>query len=244
MSKGRRQWWRVAFGWRWLVAGIGVLLLGVVALSVLLVVMLRWVNPPTTAFVVQHSLAAWGNEELAAPTRQWVSWQEISPHVRLAVVAAEDQRFPVHRGFDFDSISSAIADYRGGGRLRGASTISQQVAKNLFLWPNRSFLRKGVEAWFTLLIEQFWPKQRILEVYLNVARFGPEVYGVEAASQRYFNKPAANLYPAEAALLAAVLPNPVRFRVDAPSDHVRSRQAWIQRQMNQLGGPAYLAELD
>lgn len=232
----RRMLWRIA-------AAAGLLLLGLILFSVLLVLLLRVVNPPSSAFMLQHSWNAWGNEELAGPTRQWVGWDDISPSMRLAVVAAEDQLFPRHRGFDFDSMSAALADYRQGGRLRGASTISQQVSKNLFLWPGRSLLRKGLEAWFTLLLEQFWGKQRILEVYLNVAQFGPDVYGVEAASQRYFNKPAAALTQAEAALLAAVLPNPVRFRVDAPSNHVRQRQAWIQRQMNQLGGPAYLNSL-
>lgn len=223
-----------------LVAGV---LLALVAISVLLVLLFRVANPPTTAFMLQHSWQAWGNEELGPPRREWVAWDDISPQMRLAVVAAEDQLFPRHRGFDLDSISAAIADYRDGKRLRGASTISQQVAKNLFLSPRRSLMRKGVEAWFTVLIEQFWGKRRILEVYLNVARFGPEVYGVEAASQRYFNKPAARLQPAEAALLAAVLPSPTRFRVDAPSDHVRSRQIWIQRQMQSLGGPSYLSAL-
>ncbi|MCK8517070.1 monofunctional biosynthetic peptidoglycan transglycosylase [Methylonatrum kenyense] len=222
---------------------LGGTLLLLATLSVLLVLLFRVVNPPTTAFMLQHSWQAWGNEELAAPRREWIDWDDISPHMRLAVVAAEDQLFPHHRGFDFDSIAAAVADYRDGGRLRGASTISQQVAKNLFLSPRRSLVRKGVEAWFTVLIEQFWGKRRILEVYLNVARFGPEVYGVEAASQQYFNKPAAQLQPAEAALLAAVLPSPNRFRVDAPSDHVRSRQIWIQRQMQSLGGTAYLGAL-
>lgn len=222
---------------------LGAALLALATLSILLVLLFRVVNPPTTAFMLQHSWQAWGNQEPAPPQRDWVAWEDISPQMRLAVVAAEDQLFPRHRGFDFDSISSAITDYRDGGRLRGASTISQQVAKNLFLSPRRSLVRKGVEAWFTVLIEQFWGKRRILEVYLNVARFGPEVYGVEAASQRYFNKPASQLQPAEAALLVAVLPNPTRFRVDAPSDHVRSRQIWIQRQMQSLGGTAYLREL-
>lgn len=164
--------------------------------------------------------------------------------MRLAVVAAEDQKFPQHYGFDIDSIQDALRDYYlQGDNLRGASTISQQVAKNLFLWPAQSWLRKGLEAWFTVLIELIWPKQRILEVYLNIAEFGPGIYGVEAASLTYFNQTAAMLAPEQAALLAAVLPNPKAYHVEQPSRYVLDRRNWILRQMRQLGGPAYLERM-
>jgi monofunctional biosynthetic peptidoglycan transglycosylase len=136
-------------------------------------------------------------------------------------------------------MTDAYAGYRSGAKLRGASTITQQTAKNVFLWSGRSWVRKGLEAWFTLLLELLWPKQRILEAYLNVAEFGPGVFGVEAAAQTYFGKPAARLGPREAALLAAVLPNPLRLRVDRPSAYVLARQDWILDQMRRLGGEAY-----
>jgi len=175
---------------------------------------------------------------------QWRDWDEISIDAALAVVAAEDQRFPFHHGFDFQQIDKALSDRRRGKGSRGASTISQQVAKNLFLWPGQSWLRKGLEALLTVAIEATWPKRRILEVYLNIAEFGLGTFGVEAASQRFYRKSATQLSRAEAALLAAVLPAPKQFRVGAASPYVRERQAWIQRQMAALGGPAYLAGLD
>jgi monofunctional biosynthetic peptidoglycan transglycosylase len=161
----------------------------------------------------------------------------------LAVVAGEDQRFPAHWGFDFRAIQQVLEDKAQGKALRGASTISQQVAKNLFLWHGRSLLRKALEAWFTVLLELLWPKQRILEVYLNIIELGEQTFGVEAASRRFFNKSAQQLRPEEAALLAAVLPNPLYYRVNAPSAYVRERQSWILRQMRQLGGIDYLDEL-
>jgi monofunctional biosynthetic peptidoglycan transglycosylase len=170
----------------------------------------------------------------------WRDIQAIAPHAAIAVVAAEDQLFPLHSGFDFKSIRRALQSNGDSDRTRGASTITQQVAKNLFLWPGRSWVRKGLEAWFTLLIEWLWPKQRILEVYLNTAEFGHGVYGVESAAQRYFRKSAARLTPAEAALLAAVLPSPRRYRVEEPGPYVLKRRAEILRQMHALGGAAWL----
>jgi monofunctional glycosyltransferase len=200
------------------------------------VLMLRWVDPPTSAFMIR--------ERTAAPVRfRWVDDPDISSHVKVAVIAAEDQNFPTHRGFDLKSINDALVDAQRGRRVRGASTISQQVAKNLFLWPQQSWLRKGFEAYFTVLIETLWPKQRILEVYLNVAEFGRGVFGVGAASEVYFRKRAARLNQYDAALLAAVLPSPKRMRVNAPSNYVRSRQQWILEQMRGLGGTALLKEL-
>jgi len=214
------------------------------AVTVAIVVALRWVDPPTTAFMLRDRLGALLGGEAGYEFRHdWRDWDRISPNAPLAVVAAEDQRFPTHHGFDFEQIDKALADRERGRRVRGASTISQQVAKNLFLWPGQSWFRKGLEAGLTVLIEFAWPKQRILEVYLNVAEFGRGTWGVQAASSRFFRKDAARLTRAEAALLAAVLPAPKRYRADAPGPYVRRRQAWIQRQMATLGGPAYVADL-
>lgn len=240
--RGRRQGRRRSRAWPVLaVRTVGLALLVVCAASVAAVAVLRWLDPPTTAFVVQQRVAAWrGGERRAYPPRTWIAAREIPPHVGLAVVAAEDQKFPRHNGFDVEAIQDARRDHERGGRLRGASTISQQVAKNLFLWPGRSWARKGLEVGFTGLIEALWPKRRILEVYLNVAEFGPGLFGIGAASQEYFRKPATRLQPAEAALLAAVLPNPKRLHVDRPSAYVLERRDWILRQMDQLGGVAYL----
>lgn len=159
----------------------------------------------------------------------------MSPNLPLAFVASEDQRFPSHFGFDLVEIEKAWGRFRNGGPLRGASTISQQVAKNLFLWRGKSWVRKGLEAWLTLTIELTWPKRRILEVYLNIAQLGPDTYGVEAASRHYFHRPALALRGKDAALLAAVLPNPERYRVQAPSRYVLKRAAWVRRQMRHLG---------
>ena len=207
-----------------------------ITLSVGAVVAFRWIDPPTSAFMIR--------ERLAAPIRhRWVDDANISAHIKVAVIAAEDQNFPAHHGFDLKSINDALEDRQRGKRVRGASTISQQVAKNLFLWPEQSWIRKGLEAYFTVLIETLWPKQRILEVYLNVAEFGRGVFGVGAASDVYFRKRASRLNPYDAALLAAVLPSPKRMRVSAPSNYVRSRQEWILGQMRGLGGTALLKEL-
>ncbi|PSB18907.1 monofunctional biosynthetic peptidoglycan transglycosylase [filamentous cyanobacterium CCP2] len=208
-----------------------------ILLSVLLVLPWRWIAPPTTSFMLQTLVAQ------SRPYRyQWVSYDNISSNMTLAAIAAEDQRFPVHRGFDLTELERAIEDYQQGGELRGASTISQQVAKNLYLWSGQTFVRKGLEAWFTVLIEVLWSKQRILEVYLNIAQFGDRVFGVEAASQQFFDHSAADLTAEEAALLAAVLPGPEIYFVDAPSAQVWRRQGWILQQMNQLG-TVYLDEL-
>jgi monofunctional biosynthetic peptidoglycan transglycosylase len=215
-----------------------------VACSVLAVLPFRWLPVPITSFMVQDRIGAlFSGEKGYRYAHDWVRWEEISSNAAVAVIAAEDQKFPDHWGFDFESIDKAVSEAKRGRRLRGASTISQQVAKNLYLWPGQSWVRKGLEAWFTVLIEAFWPKQRILEVYLNSAEFGRGTWGVEAASRRYFSKPAARLGRSEAALLAAVLPAPKRFHVDAPSAYVRKRQAWIQGQMVALGGPASLDRL-
>lgn len=219
------------------------LLLGFVLISLLLVLALRWFNPPATSFMVQHLLTAWwqGRDQVYL-YHQWVDRPDISPQAALAVVAAEDQRFPVHKGFDLVEISNALDDYADTGKLRGASTLSQQLAKNLFLWPGRNALRKGLEVWFTALLELLLNKQRILELYLNYAQFGPNTYGIGAASQRFFHRSAAKLTHRQASLLAAVLPNPRRFRLATPSKYVLKRAAWIRGQMRNLGA-GYLATL-
>ncbi|HHG8771909.1 TPA: monofunctional biosynthetic peptidoglycan transglycosylase [Raoultella planticola] len=197
---------------------------------------------PYSAVMLERQLGAWlsGDFHYVAHS-DWVGMDEISPWMGLAVIAAEDQKFPEHWGFDLPAIEKALAhNERHASRVRGASTLSQQTAKNLFLWDGRSWLRKGLEAGLTVGIETVWSKKRILCVYLNIAEFGEGIFGVEGASQRYFHKPASKLTASEAALLAAVLPNPIRFRADAPSGYIRSRQAWILRQMRQLGGEGFM----
>ncbi len=215
------------------------------ALSALLVLSLRWVNPPTSAFMLETRIEAMAEGDRTYRTDyEWVNLESISSHAAIAVIAAEDQQFPFHSGFDLNSIRESVRASERGRKLRGASTISQQVAKNLFLWSGRSFLRKGVEAWMTVLIEAMWPKERILEIYLNIAQFGKGVYGVEAASRRFYHKPAAKLTSSEAAILAAVLPNPVRMRADRPSAYVQMRREQILGQMRALGGASYLQALE
>ena len=225
--------------WRWLV----MLVTGWIVLTVLLVLGLRWIDPPMSAFMLNARVSALAAGDRAYRERyQWVDYANISRYAPLAVIAAEDQLFPVHWGFDLKSIDDSIRAHRDGSRkrLRGASTITQQLAKNLFLWKGKSFVRKGLEAYFTVLLEALWPKQRIIEVYLNVAEFGRGTYGVEAASRYFFGGSAHWLTADQAALLAAVLPNPRRFKVNAPSNYVHERQSWILSQMRGLGGRSYL----
>ena len=203
--------------------------------SLVPVLLLRWVPPPSTAVILARTI------DEGQPQRfRWVPLERISPEAALAVVAAEDQRFPLHAGFDFTQIRKAWDSKSDTGRIRGASTLTQQVAKNLFLWQGRSYLRKGLEAWFAGLLELLWPKRRILEMYLNIAEMGDRTFGVEAASRRYFGRSADTLTRRQAALLAAVLPNPRRYRVDSPSTYVLKRRDWIVKQMQQLGGLGYL----
>nr|WP_240905842.1 monofunctional biosynthetic peptidoglycan transglycosylase [Thiorhodococcus mannitoliphagus] len=219
-------------------------LLGFVLLSLGLVALFRWVDPPMSAVMLQHWAAARLGEK-APPYvyHEWVDWERIPGEVALAVLAAEDQRFPTHRGFDFIELRKAVEAYQEGGHLRGASTISQQTAKNLFLWSGRDVVRKGLEAWLTLLMETLWPKERILEVYLNIAQLGPDTYGVGAASWRFFDRPVDGIEPQQAALMAAVLPNPEIYQLANPTAKVRRRAARIAQQMRSLGGIGYLKKL-
>lgn len=197
---------------------------------------------PFSAVMVERQLSAWLTGDFGYVAHSdWVSMDEISPWMALAVVAAEDQRFPDHWGLDVEAIEKALShNEKHENRIRGASTLSQQTVKNLFLWDGKSWLRKGLEAGLTVATEAVWTKRRILTVYLNIAEFGDGIFGVEEASQRYFHKPASRLTMSEAALLAAVLPNPIRYKAAAPSSYVRNRQAWIMRQMQQLGGEGFL----
>ena len=216
---------------RVLLVWLGVWLAGILLFSFLPV--------PFSAMMAERQIGAWLRGDFSYIAHSdWVGHDDISPWMGLAVIASEDQMFPTHWGFDVAAIESVLDN--NDSRMRGASTLSQQTAKNLFLWDGRSWVRKGLEAGLTVGIETVWTKRRILTVYLNIAEFGPGIFGVEAASQRYFHKPASRLTAADAALLAAVLPNPIRYRAAAPSGYVRARQQWILRQMRQLGGEGFL----
>ncbi|MBK7147949.1 MAG: monofunctional biosynthetic peptidoglycan transglycosylase [Bacteroidetes bacterium] len=209
--------------------------------SVLLVFVFRFIPVPLTLLMVQRGVEQKWNGKPIRFEKDWVPLSEIANSMQLAVVCSEDQNFLWHHGFDFEAIRDAMRynekqKSRKRKKVRGASTISQQTAKNAFLYPARSFVRKGLEVYFTGLIELLWSKERIMEVYLNVIEMGDGVYGVEAAAQRFFHKPASRLSASEASLIAAVLPNPIRFRADAPSGYIRSRQAAIQMQMRLWGG--------
>ena len=237
---------------RWMI-GLPIAFVVATALQVL---MLRFVDPPISAFMVGRHVEAiaagdWGYRT----TYAWRDMDQIAPALPVSLVAAEDQNFAVHHGFDFAAIEKARAHNqrmleraarRGTPvkRLRGASTITQQTAKNLFLWKGRSWIRKGLEAWYTVLLEALWPKRRILEVYANIAEFGDGTYGAQAAARNFFGKDAARLSPAEAARLAAVLPAPRRYDAARPGPYVQRRSNAIQRQARHLGGAAWLRALD
>jgi monofunctional biosynthetic peptidoglycan transglycosylase len=232
----RRPLWRRVLRW------LALLILAWIVGTWLLVLVFRFVPPPTSAFMLERRIAAWrGGERDFSLKYQFIPLAKISPDLPIAFVAGEDQKFPLHHGFDVEAIEDAMDDADDGGRLRGASTISQQTAKNLFLWGGRSFIRKGLEAYFTVLLELTWPKSRILEIYANTAEFGDGIYGVEAASKAFFGKSAQQVNEREAALLAATLPNPKKRHADRPSALVLKRADWIERQVHQLGGAGYLA---
>lgn len=221
-TKSGKSFWR-----RW-ASRLGIAFVALAAVSILTVLPLRWFNPATSAFMLAD------DSGLDPLLYEWHDATEIGDAAMFAVVAAEDQRFADHHGIDFKSIKDSIEKHEDGGRLRGASTISQQLTKNLFLWNGRSFIRKGIEAYLTLVVELCLPKRRILEIYLNIVELGPGIYGFGSASQYYFGKSAANLLDTEAALLAAVLPNPRRLHADTPTGYLRDRQRWILGEMVRL----------
>lgn len=222
--------------WPWIVLAV---ILALFLVTWLPVIAMRWANPPTTAFMLETAAAL---PDSARIEHAWVPYAKISPAMRLAVVASEDQTFPTNHGFDIKAIKTAIKHNARSSTVHGASTITQQTAKNLFLWPGGGYFRKAIGAWFTLLIDVDWPKRRVLTVYLNIAQFGPRVFGVEAAADHYFGKPAARLSWPEAALLAAALPDPQHSDPAHPSAYLRQRQAWILDQMRHLGKD-YLSSL-
>ncbi len=210
-------------------------------ISLTLVLLMRWINPPTTAFMLQRLYS--DEYKPIELQHEWRDLSQISPSLAVSVIASEDQKFADHWGFDVDAIQQVIEDGQAGKKMRGASTISQQLAKNLFLWSGRSWVRKGLEVYFTAATEVMLPKRRILELYLNVAEFGDGVYGAEAAAQTIFGVPAAALSSQQSALLAARLPSPKNYAIQPPSDYMKKRARWIQQQVIQLGNEAYLERL-
>ena len=235
VPRRRRSRWH----WLWKLP----LLLAV--LSIAQVLLLRFVDPPFSSFMAIRQVEALRAGETGFRIAyDWRDLDRIAPSLPLAAVAAEDQNFARHRGFDIEAIERALEHNAEGKRIRGGSTISQQLAKNLFLWSGRSWVRKGAEAWYTLLIEALWPKQRILEVYINVAEFGDGIYGAQAAARSYWGKDADALTRAESARLAAVLPSPRRYSAHRPGPYVQRRAQWIERNMRNLGGDAWLQQLD
>lgn len=215
------------------------LILGLFAFSIFMVILYKWVPVPVTPLMV---IRTFENPEEKIQ-HDWVPIEDISRHLQLAVISSEDQNFLNHSGFDIKAIEKAIERNKTGKRVRGASSISQQTAKNVFLWPNRSWLRKGMEVYFTFLIELFWSKERIMEVYLNSIEMGKGIYGAEAAAQAWFNKPAAKLTMYESAAIAAILPNPRRYSANPPSNYIQNRINWIVRQMQNYG-PFSLKNID
>lgn len=204
-------------------------------LSIVSVIVFRWVPVPITPLMVIRNIEQIGDGKGLVMEHDWVSLEEISPKLQLAVVCSEDQNYLKHFGVDWGAIQKAMKENEKGKRVRGGSTITQQTAKNVFLWQGRSYLRKGLELWFTLLIEVFWSKERIMEVYLNSIEMGNGIYGAEAASQHWFHKSAKKLTKDEAAAIAAILPNPIRYKANPASSYISQRKAWIKQQMNFWG---------
>lgn len=227
-----RVYWFVLKAFLWLFFG-----------SFVYVIVLKYAPVWVTPLIVSRWIDTFGTDESSQVYKKWRPYDKISKEAALAVVSSEDQAFPNHWGFDFDEIQDAIKENQTRKRARGASTISQQVAKNVFLWNGHSYIRKGLEVYFTALIELIWGKKRILEVYLNIAEMGPMTFGVEAASQRYYGHSSASLSRDEAARIAAVLPNPRLFSIRKPSNYIQRRTRQISRQMRYLGGQKYIRNL-
>ena len=206
-------------------------MIGLILFSFLLVLLFKWVPVPATPLMAIRAVQ-YPEEEIR---HDWVPIEQISNNLQMAVIASEDQNFTTHQGFDLKAIRKAIEENKTRKKDRGASTISQQTAKNLFLWPDSSWLRKGLEVYFTFLIELLWSKERILEVYLNSIEMGKGIYGAEAASRAWFSKSAEDLSPYEAAAIAAILPNPRQYSANPPGPYIAQRKAWIVRQMRNLG---------
>jgi monofunctional glycosyltransferase len=207
------------------------------------VLLYKWVDPPFTYLMLKRKIEAIANDKPNHYNYHFVDYENISDNIKLAVIASEDQKFPDHVGFDFEAIDKAIDRNKKSKRKRGASTISQQTAKNVFLWDGRNFIRKGLEAYFTALIEMVWGKKRILEVYLNVAEMGNLTFGIDAASKKYFDKKAKSITIEEASSIAAILPNPIVFKLKSPTRFIIKRKAWIKNQMRSLGGKKYIMGL-
>ncbi|KKN13206.1 hypothetical protein LCGC14_1008670 [marine sediment metagenome] len=225
---------------RFLIKTLLLLFLAWIAISLLLVLPFRWINPLISMVMLER----WSTHDNYHIQQSWLDWQQLPKKAVLAVITSEDQRFPLHRGFDIEAIKKALTEAEDGGRLRGASTISQQVAKNMFLWTGRSWVRKGLEVWFTSLIELIWGKQRIIEVYMNIAEWGPSVFGIEAASQYHFSRPASQLTDMQAALLASTLPSPLKYNPAKPAQHLVDRARWNLSQQKRLGGIGWLSPIN
>ncbi|WP_224485447.1 monofunctional biosynthetic peptidoglycan transglycosylase [Robertkochia aurantiaca] len=206
-----------------------------VLISLLLVLFYKWVPVKLTPLMVIRAVEDYRNDRPVAWEHDWETLENISDHLELAVICSEDQKFMTHNGFDLDAIEDAYRKNQKGKKIRGGSTISQQTAKNVFLWPGRSWLRKGMEAWFTVLIELMWSKEHIMEVYLNSIEMGDNIYGAEAAARHWFNKPASRLTRGQAAALASILPNPIRMKPVPETDYISRRKNWVLRQMNYFG---------
>ena len=216
------------------------IVIGFMLVSVFLILLMRWVNPFCSMLMVERKIAHWNISQ----QRTWKDWDQISDNIKIAVIAAEDQNFADHWGFDFKAINRALIYNQKNRKIRGASTITQQVAKNIFLFSSRSWIRKGVESWFTVWIELIWSKQRTLEIYLNSVEWGEGIFGIEAASRHYFNVSASQLTPYQASLLAATLPNPRKWSPANPDDKIQKKAEWIRGQMSNLGGKSYLKQLN
>jgi len=206
-----------------------------VVVSILSVILFRWVPVPVTPLMLIRCVEQKMDGKKMHLEHDWEPFENITPKLQLAVVCSEDQNYLKHFGFDWGAIQKAMKENEQGKHIRGASTITQQTAKNVFLWPGRSYIRKAFEVWFTLLIEIFWSKERIMEVYLNSIEMGDGVYGAEAASQHWFKKKASKLTKDEAAAIAAILPNPLRYKANPPSSYISKRKEWIKQQMNYWG---------
>jgi len=230
-----KDFWKIILKW------IRYLILFFFLSTIFTVISYRFLNPPITPLMILRAFQQAFAGEKVILKKDWVSLDKISPHLQLAVVASEDNRFLEHSGFDFKAIEKA-KEYntrKKGKKIRGASTISQQTAKNVFLWPQRSWIRKGLEVYFTFLIELIWSKKRLMEVYLNVIETGKGIYGAEMASRTYFSKSAENLSQGQAALIAAILPNPLKWNPSRPTPYLLSRQQWILWNMGNLGKLEY-----